>query len=70
MFFILFMGFKKTQRWAWWAFLLVGGIAWIYGLVMQIGEGDMMNLVGHLIGIVLWLIGILLSVKTFFPKKA
>ena len=70
MFFVLFMGFKKAQKWAWWAFLFVGGIAWIYGLIMQIGEGDMMNLIGHVIGIVLWLIGILLPIKVFFPKKA
>jgi uncharacterized membrane protein HdeD (DUF308 family) len=70
MFFVLFMGFKKVQKWAWWAFLFTGGIAWIYGLIMQIGEGDMMNLIGHVIGIVLWLIGILLPIKVFFPKKA
>jgi len=70
MFFVLFMGFKKAQRWAWWAFLFAGGIAWIFGLVTQIAEGDMMNLIGHVIGIVLWLIGILLPIKVFFPKKA
>ena len=70
MFFVFFMGFKKAQKWAWWAFLLVAGIAWIFGLVTQIGEGDMMNLIGHVIGIVLWLIGILLPIKVFFPKKA
>ena len=70
MFFVLFMGFKKAQRWAWWAFLFAGGIAWIFGLVTQIAEGDMMNLIGHVIGIVLWLIGILLPIKVFFAKKA
>jgi len=70
MFFVLFTGFKKGQKWAWWAFLFVGGIAWLYGLVMQIGEGDMMNLIGHVIGTGLWLIGILLPIKAFFPKKA
>ena len=70
MFFVLFMGFKKAQRWAWWAFLFAGGIAWIFGLATQIAEGDMMNLIGHVIGIVLWLIGILLPIKVFFPKKA
>ena len=67
---VLFIGFKKGQKWAWWAFLFVGGIAWLYGLVMQISEGDMMNLVGHVIGTALWLIGILLPIKAFFPKKA
>ena len=70
MFFVLFSGFKKGQKWAWWAFLFVGGIAWIYGLILQISEGDMMNLIGHMIGVGLWLIGILLPLKTFFPKKA
>ena len=70
MFFVLFIGFKKGQKGAWWAFLFVGGIAWLYGLVMQISEGDMMNLVGHVIGTALWLIGILLPIKAFFPKKA
>jgi hypothetical protein len=70
MFFVLLVGFKKGQKWAWWAFLFVGGIAWLYGLVMQIMEGDMMNLIGHVIGTVLWLIGILLPIKVFFPKKA
>jgi len=69
-FFIFFMGFKRGQKWAWWAFLFFGGIAWIYGLVMQIVEGDMMNLIGHAIGTGLWLIAILLSIKVFFPKKA
>ncbi len=69
MFFVLFTGFKKGQKWAWWAFLFVGGIAWLYGLVMQISEGDKMNLVGHVIGTALWLIGILLPLKAFFPKK-
>lgn len=70
MFFVLFMGFKKAQKWAWWAFLFTGGIGWLFGLVTQISEGDMMNLVGHVIGTGLWLIGILLPIKAFFPKKA
>jgi hypothetical protein len=70
MFFVLFVGFKKAQKWAWWAFLFTGGIAWIFGLVTQIGEGDKMNMIGHVIGIGLWLIGILLPIKVFFAKKA
>ncbi len=70
MFFVLFAGFKKGQKWAWWAFLIVAGIAWLYGLGTQIGEGDKMNLMGHVIGTGLWLIGILLPIKAFFPKKA
>ncbi len=70
MLFVLFVGFKKGQKWAWWAFLFVGAIAWLYGLAMQIIEKDTMNMIGHLIGTGLWLVGILLPVKTFFAKKA
>jgi hypothetical protein len=33
-------------------------------------EGDMANLIGHVIGTGLWLVGILLPIKVFFPKKA
>ncbi len=30
-FFILFTGFRKAEKWAWWAFLVGGGIAWLWG---------------------------------------
>ena len=68
--FILFAGFKKGQKWAWWAFLFIGGLAWIFGLVTEILEKDTMNTIGHSIGTLLWLVGLLLAMKVFFPKKA
>ena len=68
-FFILMIGFKKGEQWAWWAFVVVGGISWGYGLIMQIIEKDMMNLILHLVGISLLLLGVLLPIKAFFPKK-
>ncbi len=68
-FFILLTGFKKGEQWAWWALVVVGGISWGYGLIMQILEKDMMNLILHLVGIALLLIGVLLPLKAFFPKK-
>jgi hypothetical protein len=70
MLFILFTGFKKGQKWAWWAFFIVGTIAWGFGLVTQIIEKDMPNLIGQLIGIVLLYLGLLIPLKEFFPKKA
>jgi len=69
MFFVLFKGFKKGEKWAWWAFLFVGGIAYGYGLVMQIIEMDVFNLILHAIGIALLFIGIFLPTKAFFGKK-
>ena len=32
-FFILFVGFRKAQKWAWWALLFVFGIGYLWGLI-------------------------------------
>jgi hypothetical protein len=67
--FILFAGFKKGQKWAWWAVLSMGIFGWVYGLVRFIIIGDMKNLIGFAIGTALWLIGLLLPIGVFFPGK-
>jgi hypothetical protein len=69
-FFILINGFKKGLKWGWWGFFLIGIVGWGFGLVRFIINGDTKNLIGHLIGIVLFLIGVLLPLKAFFPKKS
>ena len=68
-FFILIYGFKKGLKWGWWGFFLTGFVGWSYGLVRFIINGDTKNLIGQLIGIILFLIGVLLPLKVFFPKK-
>ncbi len=70
LFFVLFAAFNKGTQWAWWAILFAGGIAWLFGLIVQILEGDMLNMVLHIIGIIILLLGLLLPVKEFFAKKA
>ena len=70
MFFILFAAFSKGARWAWWAFLVAGSLGWVYGLIVQILEGDMVNTILHVIGIIILAFGLLLPLKVFFPKKA
>ena len=69
-FFILFAGFKKGQKWAWWALLVMGIVCWVYGLVRFVLICDTKNLIGFAIGTALWLIGLLLPIKVFFAKKA
>jgi len=69
LFFVLFFGFKKGAKWAWWAILLAGGLAWGYGLIVQILESDMKNMILHIIGIVIMAFGLLLPMKEFFKKK-
>jgi hypothetical protein len=70
LFFVLFNAFNKGQAWAWWMFLLVGIFVWGYGIVLQALEGDVLNLIGHAIGIVLIFLGLVIPIKVFFPKKA
>jgi hypothetical protein len=67
--FILFTAFQKAEKWAWWAILITGVIAWGYGFVESTITGDMLNSLLHLIGLVIFLVGLLLPVKTFFAKK-
>ena len=70
-FFILFAAFRKAQKWAWWAFLIVASIIWLWALVYQgIVIGDKMNIPFAAIGIVLFLVGILIPIKAFFGKEA
>jgi len=69
-FFVLFAGFRKAQQWAWWCFLVVAGVAWLGGLIITIVIGDKTNMILHLIGTVVFLVGLLLPVKEFFAKPA
>ena len=70
MFFIVFTGFRKGEKWAWWCCLFAGLVIWGYGVYIQVSEADMLNMALHLVGIVLLLLGVLLPIRTFFAKKA
>ena len=65
-FFVLFAGFRKAQKWAWWCFLIAAGIAWLGGLINFIVIGSLMYILIFAIGTALLLVGILLPVKVFF----
>jgi hypothetical protein len=69
LFFIVFTGFQKGERWAWWCCLVTGVVVWGYGVYIQASEADMLNLVLHLVGTVLLLLGVLLPIRSFFGKK-
>ena len=69
-FFILFVGFRKAQKWAWWAFLIGAGIAWLWGIIDGIVTGNNLHLLLHAIGLVLLLVAGLLPIKVFFAKEA
>jgi len=67
-FFVLFAGFRKAQQWAWWCFLIGGGVAWLGGLIDYIILGSAMHIVLQAVGTVLFLLGVLLPVKAFFSE--
>ncbi len=69
-FFVLFAAFRKAQQWAWWALLILGGIAWIYGLIVNIVLGDNIAIIMELIGTALLLLGLFLPVKEFFGRAS
>ena len=67
--FILFASFRKAVKWAWWAILLVGGIAWGWGLISTLLIGDTLNSILQCVGTGLFLLGMLLPVKEFFAES-
>lgn len=69
-FFVLFAGFRKAEKWAWWAFLVVGGLTWLWGLINAIIIVDKVNLPMQLVGIVIFLVGLLIPIKVFFAREA
>ncbi len=68
-FFILYTGFRNAQRWAWFALLIAGGVAWLSGLILNIAIGNAMNIILQGIGVLMFLVGLFLPVKSFFVKK-
>ena len=66
--FILFAGFRKAERWAWWAMLVVGGITCIYGAVINILNGNSIDSAVHLVAFAGLVVALLLPVKKFLVK--
>jgi hypothetical protein len=67
--FTLFAGFRKGERWAWWAILLVSGPAWLWGFVDSLIIGATINFLLHLVGVVLLGLGLFLPFRSFFGYR-
>jgi len=69
-FFVLFTAFKRQEQWAWYCILVVCLLAWLNNLVgSAIAGKSSLSLILTLIGIGLFILGIVLSAKDFFGKK-
>ena len=67
--FILFAGFRKAERWAWWAMLVVGGITCVYGSAINILNGNTFDSAVHLVASAALVVALLLPVKRFFMQS-
>jgi ABC-type uncharacterized transport system permease subunit len=67
--FILFAGFRKAERWAWWAMLVVGGITCVYGSVINIMNGNTFDSAVHLVASAVLVAALLLPVKKVFLRS-
>lgn len=68
-FYILYTGFRKAQKWAWLALFIAGGVGWLSGLILNIVIGNMMNIILQGMGTVMFLVGLLIPVKSFFRRQ-
>jgi hypothetical protein len=68
--FILFAGFSKAQRWAWWALLITGGLVVGFATVVNFAIANWFDFTTHLVVLVWLLAGLLIPVKVFFGRKA
>jgi len=72
----LCLGFRRTRRWAWWAFLFTGVFAWLWALVYQIWglifEGIITSIKSSIlfqsIAMILLIVGLFLPFRLFFAK--
>jgi hypothetical protein len=67
--FILFGGFGKGERWAWWALLVTGGIVVGFAIVVNFMIANWFDFTTHLVALVWLLAGLLIPVKVFFARK-
>jgi hypothetical protein len=69
-FFILFAGFRKAERWAWWAMLVVGGITCVYGAVINMLNGNILDSVVFLVALVVLLVALFLPIRKFMARSS
>ena len=67
--FILLGGFRKAERWAWWALLVTGGLVLVFAIVVNFLIANWFDFTAHLVVLVWLLVGLLIPVKDFFARK-
>jgi len=68
-FFVLLTAFRKGEKWAWYCLLFVSLVAWVSALIFGIFGKDPIIITMDLVGIVLFVIGIVIPAKDVLGKK-
>jgi len=67
--FVLFTGFKKGEKWAWYFMLFVSLVAWANNLRSAISHENSLSIILTIVGLVLFVIGIVIPAKDFLGKQ-
>ena len=72
--FILFINYKaysKGEKWAWWAFLIAGGLSWGSMLSYRFVTGYIASsgMITFIVGLALLIIGLVIPAKTIWGKN-
>lgn len=75
-FILLFIGFRRSKKWAWWTFLFVGLFAFLWGMIYQLWGiiyhsviiSFNSNIPFHGIAILVFMAGLFIPVRSFFAK--
>jgi hypothetical protein len=76
-FIVLFTGFWRSKKWAWWTFLVTGVISCIWGLIYQLWglmfQGIILalksNVIFQSIAVAVLMIGLIIPINSFFKKE-
>lgn len=66
---VLFVAFRKAEKWAWFYILIISLIAWVNNLVANIICKNAMTTWIIIIGLVLLAVGLVIPIKVFFSRE-
>ena len=68
-FFILFAAFRREEKWAWFAMLILGAAACGFGTVENLVVGNMFDFTIFLVSLVAFMVALSLPIRRFFRRR-
>jgi hypothetical protein len=67
--FVLFCGFKKGEKWAWFYVLIASACGWLVNIIFHIFSKSPLGLAMNLVGLGVLFLALIITAKDFFGKK-